>query len=219
VAGHIACRKRLAGLTPMWPSASGKAGDPSIYYDARLNAEVAKIYPGQYFVTDRDMVLATVLGSCVAACIRDAAAGVGGMNHFLLPQTFGDVSPANRSARYGTYAMEVLINRLLQYGARKNTMEAKIFGGGNLIPDLRTAAVGESNARFILDYLGKEGIQVAAKDLLDECARKIYFFPATGRVMVKKLRQLHNDTVLARERDYSRQLQLADLSGGVELFE
>jgi chemotaxis protein CheD len=202
----------------MWTGTREAGGDPSIYFDARLSSEVAKIFPGQYFVTDRDIVLATVLGSCVAACIRDPVAGVGGMNHFLLPQTVGDVSPVSRSARYGTYAMEVLINRLLSYGARKQTMEAKVFGGGSVIPDLRTAGVGESNARFIVDYLGKEGIPVAAKDLLDECARKIYFFPASGRVMVKKLRHLHNDTVLARELDYSRQLMLVDLSGEVELF-
>ena len=86
------------------------------------------------------------------------------------------------------------------------------------MPDLRTSGVGESNARFIVEYLRKEGIEVAAKDLLDECARKIYFFPASGRVLVKKLRQLHNDTVLARERDYSRQLATTELSGTVELF-
>ena len=202
----------------MWTASSGDAGEPSIYFDARLNTEVAKIFPGQYFVTDRNIVLATVLGSCVAACIRDPAAGVGGMNHFLLPQSIEDVSPASRSARYGTYAMEVLINRLLRQGARKQTMEAKVFGGGSVLPDLRAAGVGESNARFIVEYLDKEGIQIAARDLLDECARKIYFFPSTGRVMVKKLRQLHNDTVLARELDYSRQLMLVDLSGKVELF-
>jgi chemotaxis protein CheD len=217
-AGRPAGSSRTRNLTQIRKETTPQAGDPSIYFDARLNAEVAKIYPGQYFVTDRDIVLATVLGSCVAACIRDAGAGVGGMNHFLLPQTVGDVSPASRSARYGTYAMEVLINRLLKYGASKQTMEAKVFGGGSVMPDLRTSGVGESNARFIVEYLHKEGIPVAAKDLLDECARKIYFFPASGRVLVKKLRQLHNDTVLARELDYSRQLMLVDLSGEVELF-
>ena len=202
----------------MWTGISPEVSDPSIYFDARLNTEVAKIFPGQYFVTDRDIVLATVLGSCVAACIRDPAAGVGGMNHFLLPQTLGDVSPASRSARYGTYAMEVLVNRLIRHGARKQSMEAKVFGGGSVLRDVRSSGVGESNARFIVEYLSKEGIPVAAQDLLDECARKIYFFPATGRVLVKKLRQLHNDTVLARELDYSRQLMAADLSGEVELF-
>ncbi|HTT39595.1 MAG TPA: chemoreceptor glutamine deamidase CheD [Burkholderiales bacterium] len=191
---------------------------PSIYFDARLNTEVAKIFPGQYFVTDRDIVLLTVLGSCVAACIRDATAGIAGMNHFLLPESAGDLGPASRSARYGTHAMEVLINQLIQQGARKQSMEAKVFGGGNMLPDLRLSAIGESNARFIVDYLSKEGIRVAASDLLDQCARKIYFFPATGRVLVKKLRQLQNDTVLAREQDYRQQLNRTEVSGGVELF-
>jgi len=202
----------------MWTDTSQDAATPSVYFDARLNTEVAKIFPGQYFVTDRDIVLVTVLGSCVAACIRDPAAGVGGMNHFLLPETTSDMSPANRSARYGTYAMEVLINRLLHQGARKQTLEAKVFGGGSVLPDLRTSGIGESNGRFIVEYLRKEKIQIAAEDLLDECARKIYFFPASGRVLVKKLRNLHNDTVLAREQDYSRRLSQVELSGAVELF-
>jgi chemotaxis protein CheD len=201
------------------PSASEfEASAPSIYFDARLNTEVAKIFPGQYFVTDRDIVLVTVLGSCVAACVRDTSAGVGGMNHFLLPQNSEDDTPASRSARYGSYAMELLINQLIRHGARKTTMEAKLFGGGNVLPDLRSSAVGQSNARFIVEYLRKEGIRVAAQDLLDDCARKIYFFPATGRVLVKKLRQLHNDTVLAREQDYRERLSHVELSGEVELF-
>ena len=192
--------------------------EPSVYHDARLNTEVAKIFPGQYFVTDRDIVLVTVLGSCVAACIRDSRAGVGGMNHFLLPDAARDTSPASRSARYGSFAMEVLINQLIRHGARRENMEAKVFGGGSVLPDLRSAGVGESNARLIVEYLRKERVQVLAQDLLDDCARKIYFFPATGRVLVKKLRQLHNATVLAREQDYSRRLLDVEVSGEVELF-
>src|SRR5689334_9351229 len=191
---------------------------PAVYHDARLNTEVAKIFPGQYFVTDRDIVLVTVLGSCVAACIRDTRNGVGGMNHFLLPDAARDASPASRSARYGSFAMEVLINQLIRHGAHREHMEAKVFGGGSVLPDLRSSGVGESNARFIVDYLRKERVQVVAKDLLDDCARKIYFFPATGRVLVKKLRQLHNVTVLAREQDYSRRLMDVEVSGDVELF-
>jgi chemotaxis protein CheD len=202
----------------MWINSGEEVSTPSTYFDARLNAEVAKIFPGQYFVTDRDIVLVTVLGSCVAACIRDPGARVGGMNHFLLPDAANDQTPANRSARYGTYAMEVLINRLISYGARKKTMEAKVFGGGSVLPDLRTAGVGESNARFIVEYLSKEGIHIAAQDLLDVCARKIYFFPVSGRVMMKRLRHLHNDTVVAREQDYIRRLTRLELSGKVELF-
>src|SRR5690242_5316845 len=191
---------------------------PSVYHDARLNTEVAKIFPGQYLVTDRDIVLVTVLGSCVSACIRDTRLRIGGMNHFLLPDSARDTSPASRSARYGSYAMEVLINQLIRHGARRETMEAKVFGGGNVLPELRSSGVGESNARFIVEYLRKEHVQVTAQDLLDDCARKIYFFPVTGRVLVKKLRQLHNVTVLERERDYTRRLLDVDVSGDVELF-
>jgi chemotaxis protein CheD len=141
------------------------------------------------------------------------------MNHFLLPDPARDSSPASRSARYGSFAMEVLINQLISHGANRKTMEAKVFGGGSVLPDLRSSGVGESNARFIVDYLRKERIQVLAQDLLDECARKIYFFPATGRVLVKKLRSLHNNTVLARERDYSRRLMDVEVAGDVELFQ
>jgi chemotaxis protein CheD len=93
-----------------------------------------------------------------------------------------------------------------------------LFGGGSVLPDLRSTGVGERNARFIVEYLRKEGIQVTAQDLLDDCARKIYFFPVTGRVLVKKLRKMHNHTVLAREQDYSRRLMNVELSGEVELF-
>jgi chemotaxis protein CheD len=194
------------------------ASAPSVYFDSRLNTEVAKIFPGQYFVTDRDIVLVTVLGSCVAACIRDTRAGVGGMNHFLLPDSVRDLNPASRSARYGSFAMEVLINQLIHHGARRQSMEAKVFGGGSVLPELRSSGVGAANARFIVEYLEKEGVQVLAQDLLDDCARKIYFFPASGRVLVKKLRQLHNQTVLAREQDYSRRLMQVEVSGEVELF-
>jgi len=202
----------------MWTDTSQQSATPSLYFDARLDTEVAKIFPGHYFVTDRDIVLVTVLGSCVAACVRDPVAGVGGMNHFLLPETLNDRSPASRSARYGSYAMEVLINDLMRHGARRQSMEAKVFGGGSVMPDLRTSGIGEGNARFIVDYLRKEGIQLIAQDLLDQCARKIYFFPSSGRVLVKKLRNLRNEVVLARERDYSRRLSRIELSGAVELF-
>jgi chemotaxis protein CheD len=195
-----------------------QADVPAVYHDIRLNAEAAKLFPGQYFVTDRDIVLVTVLGSCVAACIRDTRAGVGGMNHFLLPETALEAGPASRSARYGTFAMEVLINQMIRCGARRENLEAKVFGGGSVLPDLRSSGVGASNARFIVDYLRKERIPVTAQDLLDDCARKIYFFPITGRVLVKKLRQVHNTTVLAREQDYSRRLMDVEVSGDVELF-
>jgi chemotaxis protein CheD len=191
----------------------------NLYFDRQLQSDAAKILPGEYYVTDRAMVLVTVLGSCVSACIRDPGNGIGGLNHFMLPNTGQDASsPLSTSARYGTYAMELLINQLLKLGARRAHLEAKVFGGGNVLPGLTVTDVGSRNAAFVLEYLGTEGIRVAAKDLVDTCPRKIYFFPHTGRVLVKRLKKLHNRTILDREQEYGGRLKQAPVAGDVELF-
>jgi chemotaxis protein CheD len=187
------------------------------YYDRHFQSEAAKILPGEYFVSGRGMLLVTVLGSCVAACIRDVEAGIGGMNHFMLPDDGGRDRVGN-SARYGTYAMEVLINHLLKSGARRHRLEAKVFGGGAVLASLSSSHVGTRNAEFVLDYLGTEKIPVVAKDLLDSYPRKVYYFPDTGRALVKKLHRVHNDTLFSRERDYKDRLSGAPVAGDVELF-
>ena len=187
------------------------------YFDPIFGTEAVKVLPGEYFVTTTDMLLVTVLGSCVSACIRDREAGIGGMNHFMLADC-GDHSPYSASARYGTYAMEVLINHLLKLGARRGSLEAKVFGGGRVMASLPSSSVGERNSSFVLDFLHTEGIFVAAQDLLDVYPRKVYFFPATGRVLVKTLMRLHNDTVQRREREYAARLTETPVSGDIELF-
>ena len=187
------------------------------YHDRHFGVDAIKILPGEYFVTTGEEVLVTVLGSCVSACLRDSGSGVGGMNHFMLPEDGGrDVVSA--SARYGTYAMEVLINQLLKQGARRNRLEAKVFGGGAVLESLSGSKVGVRNADFLLNYLQTEKIPVVAKDLLDSYPRKIYFFPASGRVFVKKLHRVHNDTLFARESDYQKRLRGGRVEGDVELF-
>ncbi|HEY3433939.1 MAG TPA: chemoreceptor glutamine deamidase CheD [Rhodocyclaceae bacterium] len=185
------------------------------YFDRSFDIEAVKVLPGEYFVTTTDMVLVTVLGSCVTACIRDKEKAIGGMNHFMLASG-GDDQMA--SARYGGYAMEVLINHLLKLGARRSHMEAKVFGGGKVMASLSNAMVGERNSSFVLDYLKTEQIPVAAQDLLDIYPRKVYFFPGTGRVMVKKLVRMHNDTVAKREHEYANRLVEAPVAGDIELF-
>jgi chemotaxis protein CheD len=191
----------------------------NLYFDRQHQSDAAKILPGEYYVTDRQMVLVTVLGSCVSACIRDPGTGIGGLNHFMLPHTGQDVgSPLSTSARYGSYAMELLINQLLKLGARRAHLEAKVFGGGNVLPGLTVTDVGSRNAAFVLDYLGTEGIRVTAKDLVDTCPRKVYFFPHSGRVLVKRLKTLHNRTILDREREYGSRLRQTQVGGDVELF-
>ena len=192
---------------------------PNVYYDNQLDIEAAKILPGEYYVTGRDMVLVTVLGSCVTACIRDKLSGIGGMNHFMLPDANPDKdNPISTSARYGAFAMEVLINNLLSLGAHRTLLEAKVFGGGNVLPNMTTMNIGQRNAQFALRFLATEKIPVTAKDLIDIYPRKVYFFPKTGKVLVKKLRNMHNDTIVEREKEYSSRLRKETVAGEVELF-
>ncbi|MBX9918078.1 MAG: chemoreceptor glutamine deamidase CheD [Nitrosomonas sp.] len=191
----------------------------NLYFDKSFNNQAVKLLPGEYYVTDKDLLLVTVLGSCVAACIRDCYSGIGGMNHFMLPDGGGDAgSPLNASARYGTYAMEILINQLLKLGARRGNLEAKVFGGGNVLDGLTVANVGQRNADFVLKFLQTEKIKVVAQDLVDIFPRKVYFFPKSSKVMVKKLRNIHNTTISQREKDYSQRLHKVDSGGDVELF-
>lgn len=193
-----------------------EALSPNLYYDKNFGVAAVKLLPGEYYVTARDMVLVTVLGSCVAACIRDRSSGIGGMNHFMLPGENGDL--LSGPARYGAYAMEKLINELLKMGARRGNLEAKLFGGGNMLHGCTVANVGERNAEFAIRYLRNEKIAVAAQDLLDIYPRKVYFFPESGRVRVKQLRNVHNNTIIEREQEYKSRIRLADMQGEVELF-
>lgn len=189
----------------------------NLYHDRNFDSPAAKILPGEYYVTQKDMVLVTVLGSCVAACIFDSTAAIGGMNHFMLPDE-GDKDVVGSSARYGTYAMEMLINHLLKNGARRNRLEAKVFGGGAVLASLTSSTVGTRNAEFVLEYLQTEKIPVMAKDLLDAYPRKIYFFPASGRVLVRKLHRVHNNTLYSREQEYRSRLEHSELAGDIEIF-
>lgn len=191
----------------------------NIYYDRTFDCDAAKILPGEFYFTGKDMLIVTVLGSCVSACIRDRVTGVGGMNHFMLPDG-GENSenPVSASMRYGTYAMEVLINELLKAGAKRENLEAKVFGGGNVLRGFTAINVGERNAKFVLDYLRMERMRVIAEDLNDVFPRKVYFFPRTGKVLVKKLKVEHNDTLKKREIDYASRLKKVPVGGEVDLF-
>jgi chemotaxis protein CheD len=190
----------------------------NVYYDRTFDRDAAKILPGEYYFTGKDMLIVTVLGSCVAACIRDRVTGIGGMNHFMLPDSGDGDSPVSASMRYGTYAMEILINDLLKAGARRENLEAKVFGGGSVLRGFVAINVGERNAQFVREYLKAENIRVTAEDLNDIHPRKVYFFPRTGKVLVKKLKQLNNNTLVNREQDYAQRLRTSSVAGDVELF-
>jgi chemotaxis protein CheD len=193
---------------------------PTTYYDRHFERHAVKILPGEYFVTNGDKMIVTVLGSCVAVCLRDKVNGVGGMNHFLLPNDgTNETGLLTESARYGVYAMELLVNHLLKMGAMRARMEAKVFGGGNVLRGLKVNNVGQRNVEFVLDYLQIERIPVVAKDLLDDYPRKVYFFPDTGKVLVKKIKSLHNTTIVDRESEYRMKVKFTPKSGEVELFD
>lgn len=188
----------------------------NLYYDRNFDCEAAKILPGEYYFTGKPMMIVTVLGSCVAACIRDRVSGIGGMNHFMLPD--GESGGASASSmRYGSYAMEVLIDQLLKAGARRENLEAKVFGGGNVLRGFSSINVGERNARFVRDYLRTVNIRILAEDLNDIHPRKVYFFPETGKVLVKKLIQLNNYTLVRREQDYASRLQANPIDVEIDL--
>ena len=170
------------------------------YHDARFGRDAVKLLPGEYFAhDDDDVLLMTTLGSCIAACLWDARACVGGMNHFMLPDGGGPAA-LEASGRYGSYAMELLINEMIKRGASRSTMEAKVFGGGAVISGMNTINVGERNTAFVMNYLRTERITVVSKDVLDIYPRKVCFLPASGKAMVKRLASTNTEMLLAQER-------------------
>lgn len=187
-----------------------------LYTDRDFGMPAAKIAPGHYYVTREDILIVTVLGSCVSVCLRDPVNRIGGMNHFMLPEHGGDPgSHFSASARYGAYAMEVLINDLLKLGAVRNNLEAKVFGAGKVLAGVTD--IGLRNASFALEYLARERVRVAAKDLGDIYPRKVYFFPSSGRVVVKMLRNMYDEAITV-EKSYGKVLDQVQVGGDVDLF-
>ncbi|MEM9725291.1 MAG: chemoreceptor glutamine deamidase CheD [Pseudomonadota bacterium] len=193
------------------------APSPRVYFDTKVNSDATIVLPGDHLVTEqKGLAIVTLLGSCVAACIRDVETGVGGLNHFLLPEEAGGSEAAGSgSLRYGTNAMEVLINEIVRRGGSKERLEAKVFGGGNVIDTRAAETVGDRNSRFVLDYLRREGVPVAASDLGGVRARRIFFFPETGRVSVLRLEPA---SVREQEMRLKAKVEDAPSAGAVELF-
>lgn len=192
---------------------------PNRYYDRFFDTNAVKILPGEYFATSENTMIVTVLGSCVSACIRDPITKISGMNHFLLPANSDDNIAMADSARYGVYAMEILINHMLKLGASRSRLEAKIFGGANVLKGFKVNTVGEQNAAFVQEFLKAEAIKVTATDLLGDFPRKLYQFPDTGEVKVRKLKSMHNNTIVDRESEYKVKIKRTSQAGGdVDLF-
>lgn len=196
------------------PSTLAHTAEPSArrFFNGTDDCWHVQVTQGEsYVTTSRQEVLTTVLGSCIAACIRDPAAGVGGMNHFLLAQGRG----ADRDAmRYGVNAMELLINGLLARGAARERLEAKLFGGASVIAGL--SDVGADNAAFARRYLQAEGITLAGGDTGGAQPRRIQYWPLTGRARQLSIPALDASRLITREREAAQ----TDTTGSndVELF-
>ena len=195
-------------------AAPRKSGEASFFFwDAHFRNEAVKILPGEYFVYDEDILITTTLGSCIAACLWDRERRIGGMNHFMLPEGVGD------SGRYGSFAMELLINEMMKRGASRMTMEAKVFGRGAVISGMNTINVGERNTKFVIEYLNTERIPIVSKDVMEIYPRKVCFLPASGKAMVKRLASTNTDAVMAQERAAAQKPVPANSgAGSVDLF-
>jgi chemotaxis protein CheD len=171
------------------------------------------VVQGEHCISsDPDVMLTTILGSCVAVCMRDPVTGVGGMNHFLLPE--GKAEGLDESRRYGAYAMELLINELLRSGARRERLEAKLFGGARMFGGL--SDVGASNAAFAEKFLRDEGIPVVGSSLGGVGARRVQYWPTTGRA---QQRTVTDNAELTRLSEPVRQRPApVEDEGSVELF-
>ncbi len=199
-------------------------GHMSSYWDPVQHIEVVRILAGEYYATHCDEMITTVLGSCISACVRDKVTRIGGMNHFMLPTErraenngAGSAHGLSADAAYGSYAMERLINCILKYGGRRENLEIKIFGGGRIMNGM--SDIGGQNIQFVRDYLRTEGLTVSAEDVGDTFPRRMAYFPATGKVLVKKLRNVRNETIVQQESAYLREIrQTATQGGEVELF-
>jgi chemotaxis protein CheD len=192
------------------------AGEASFFYvDHHFQYDAVKVLPGEYFVASDDLMIMTVLGSCISACLWDTRARAGGMNHFMLP----DGDSVDGGGRYGSYAMELLINQMLKLGARRETMQAKVFGGAQVMAGFTSMNVGERNTKFVMDYLATERIPVVSQDVLDIHPRKVCFFPLTGKALVKRLAHSHPETLAVEERKGNALSVAKSTSGGsVDLF-
>jgi chemotaxis protein CheD len=196
---------------------SGEDG-PRRFWDSRFNHHAVKVNPGTHYVTKKqDEMIITTLGSCVAACIRDTVLGIGGINHFMLPESdTGNWGGVSAAMRYGNHAMEVLINDILRLGGARNRLEIKVFGGANVIGS--SALIGTKNVEFVETYLRVEHMAIAAQHLGGEQGRRLIYFPASGKVKMKLLDRQDNARVIEEEKNFKAVIENTEIEGSIELF-
>ncbi|MEZ5235624.1 MAG: chemotaxis protein CheD [Acidimicrobiales bacterium] len=178
-----------------------------------------RILPGEYHVGGGDVVITTLLGSCVSACIWDPVTGIGGMNHFMIPNPGGPAIDATRlgetnAARYGIFAMEHLINAILLAGGDRRRLQAKLVGGGKVIKGNMT--IGDDNIDFARAYLEVEGLPIVSERVGGWCARRVSFRPGTGEARVYELAT--DEAVACRDAAYARRVAQTAPASEIELF-
>jgi chemotaxis protein CheD len=190
---------------------------------SQFEQEVVTIHPGEYFATNEDFIIATVLGSCIAVALYDPLAGKGGLNHFMLPGELGRQGIiGDTNAKYGMYAIELLVNELMKLGVRKKDLKAKVFGGGAVLrfPDGRSTNIPQSNIDFTFAYLENEGIPILASDVGGREPRKIFLYPRTGKVLLKRIAPSQANLVEKEETRYLATVREEGREGGpVVLFD
>ena len=190
------------------------------YWDPAQACMTVKVLPGEFYVSTQNELVTTVLGSCVSACIHDVRRGIGGMNHFMLPEPRGErdswTSTVGRAARYGSDAMEQLINAILIAGGQRADLQVKIFGGGRVLAQLTD--IGQRNIDFVQHYIATEKLNLCASDLGDVYPRQVQFFPNSGRARVRLLRRHDDVQLVADEPGYLKRLANDPIKGEVELF-
>lgn len=155
---------------------------------------------GEYHASRTPLILHTILGSCVAACLYDPVRRIGGMNHILMPGAL-DLDKFDMSARYGINAMELLINRIMKLGGQRRRLQAKLFGGAHLFPSIpEKRSIGKQNADFAMKFLKKEGIEILKVDLGGHVTRKVYFHTDNGRVFLKRTYSNHYKQIVEKEK-------------------
>lgn len=158
------------------------------HFNSKFQAEVIIIHPGEYYATEEDTIISTILGSCVAVALHDPTLRIGGLNHFMLPGSIDSKRGFNQeSAKYGLFAMEILVNELLKRGANKRNLTAKVFGGGHVLHASTAGNVPRSNVEFAIEFLQTEGIPIKASDVGGTQARKLFFYPTTAKVLLKRI--------------------------------
>lgn len=203
--GQNAWAKSAFDTTTALPKALPGFGHVRRQWDHTRQRSLARVMPGEYYVTSSDEVIATVLGSCIAVCLRDTQTHVGGMNHFLLP-TPPDAGQIHDDAYYGLHAMELLINAVMKHGGDRRRFEVKVFGAGDVLSAI-THSVGARNIQFIRGFMDREGLRLSAEDLGGHYARSIFFAPATGEVWVKRMNSSHLLTIKQREHQFVNELR------------